>query len=116
MCTNTAPFEEIIWICASRPILIGSWISKIIVTICPGWIIPVDDCSKLPLESDRITNSPCAGADYGNHSVNRFMIIAQQLGDTFNEVEFHLNGSGAIDNLVFGGWGWFLIKFKNKKT
>jgi len=31
------------------------------------------------------------------------MIIAQQLGDTFNEVEFHLNGSGAIDNLVFGG-------------
>ena len=43
------------------------------------------------------------GADYGNHSVNRFMIIAEQLGDTFNEVEFHLNGSGAVDNLVFGG-------------
>ena len=43
------------------------------------------------------------GAIFGNHSVNRFMIIAQQLGDTFNEVEFHLNGSGAIDNLVFGG-------------
>jgi hypothetical protein len=43
------------------------------------------------------------GGDFGNHSVNRFLIIAEQLGDTFNEVEFHFNGSGAIDNLVFGG-------------
>ncbi len=42
------------------------------------------------------------GAGFGNNSANRFLIIAEQLGDTFNEVEFHLNGSGAVDNLVFG--------------
>ncbi len=49
-----------------------------------------------------VTFNNFPGADFGNHSANRFMIIAQQLGDTFKEVEFHLNGSGAVDNIIFG--------------
>ena len=43
-----------------------------------------------------------AGAHYGNNSANHIYITAAQIGDTFDEVEFHLNGSGAIDNVVFG--------------
>jgi len=49
-----------------------------------------------------VTFNNLPGADFGNNSANRFMIIAPQLGDTFKEVEFHLNGSGAVDNIVFG--------------
>ena len=42
------------------------------------------------------------GTNYGNNSANRVVIIAEQIGDTFKEVLFHFNGSGAIDNVIFG--------------
>ncbi len=42
------------------------------------------------------------GNTYGNNSANSVVIIAEQIGDTFKEVLIHLNGSGAIDNVIFG--------------
>jgi len=57
------------------------------------------------LESGGSINIPFTdfeGAVWGDNSHNSISIPAEDIGGTFRQVEFHFNGSGAIDNIHLG--------------
>ena len=57
------------------------------------------------LESGGSVNIPFKdfkGVSYGDNSANAVSIPAEDIGGTFKRVEFHFNGSGAIDNVHLG--------------
>ena len=42
------------------------------------------------------------GVTYGDNSANKIVVIAEEIGGMFYQVDFHLDGSGAIDSIIFG--------------
>jgi len=57
------------------------------------------------LESGGSVNIPFTdfeGSVWGDNSHNSISIPAEDIGGTFKQVEFHFNGSGAIDNIHLG--------------